>query len=106
MTNTISPFSQTPMPAETNASGTSTASTKPLSSAPSAGSAAPPPQSEAVTLSAAAQTTTQLLSAARESNGINQTAVQQIRSALQAGTYNVTPETLAKAIATVLKESK
>ena len=104
MTNTISPFSQTPRAAETSASSVGAASAKPASSAPQGASAAP--QGEAVTLSAAAQTTTQLLNAARTSNGVNQTAVQQIRSALQAGTYNVTPENLANAIATVLKASK
>jgi negative regulator of flagellin synthesis FlgM len=100
MTNTISPFSQTPLLADS--AGTSPA--KPASSVP-ADSAADTSQSEAVTLSAAAQTTTQLLGAAQDSDGINQEAVAQIRSALQAGTYNVAPEDLAQAIVTVLKES-
>jgi flagellar biosynthesis anti-sigma factor FlgM len=100
MTNTISPFSQTPPMAEP--AGASPA--KPASSAP-VESAADTSQNEAVTLSAAAQTTTQLLGAAQDSEGINHEAVAQIRNALQAGTYNVAPEDLAQAIVTVLKES-
>jgi negative regulator of flagellin synthesis FlgM len=96
MTNTISPFSQTPPVSESNV--------------PAAKPAAPPsaaaaPESDSVTLSAAAQTSAQLLGAASSSDGIDHAAVAQIRSALQAGTYNVSPEDLAQAIATVLKES-
>jgi flagellar biosynthesis anti-sigma factor FlgM len=100
MTNTISSFSQTPLLADS----ASAPPAKPASSSPADG-AADTSQSEAVTLSAAAQTTTQLLGAAQDSDGINQEAVAQIRSALQAGTYNVAPEDLAQAIVTVLKES-
>jgi flagellar biosynthesis anti-sigma factor FlgM len=100
MTNTISPFSQTPPMADQ--AGASPA--KPASSAP-VESAADTSQSEAVTLSAAAQTTTQLLGAAQDADGINHEAVAQIRNALQIGTYNVAPEDLAQAIVTVLKES-
>ena len=100
MTNTISPFSPTPLVADQ--AGASPA--KPASPAP-VESAADTSQSEAVTLSAAAQTTTQLLGAAQDSDGINHEAVAQIRNALQAGTYNVAPEDLAQAIVTVLKES-
>jgi flagellar biosynthesis anti-sigma factor FlgM len=113
MTNTISPLSNTPPPTETSVgvSGGANVSTNMSTSAAQPGpasqtsdsSAASP--SEAVTLSAAAQTTTQLLTAARNADGFNQTAVDQIRGALQAGTYNVAPEDLAQAIATVLKES-
>jgi flagellar biosynthesis anti-sigma factor FlgM len=62
-------------------------------------------QSEAVTLSAEAQTTTRLLTAAREAEGVDQANVERIRNALQGGTYNVSPEDLAQAIAAVLKES-
>ncbi len=100
MTNTISPFSQTPPSAEPAGGAV------PVRPAGvPAGGTADASESEAVTLSAAAQTTTQLLSAARDADGVNQNAVQQIRSALAAGTYNVAPEDLAQAIATVLKES-
>lgn len=61
------------------------------------------PQTEAVTLSDAAQTTTKLFSAAQESDGIDQAAVGRIRNALASGSYNVAPEDLAQAMATVLK---
>jgi len=101
MTNTISPLRQTPPPA-TNVAEPSNTPAKPTASG-NASSAAP--QSEAVTLSEAAQTTTQLLNAARESNGINQSAVDQIRGALANGSYSVSPADLAQAIATVLKET-
>jgi flagellar biosynthesis anti-sigma factor FlgM len=101
MTNTISPFRQTPPPA-TNVPEPPSTPAKPAASG-SASSA--PSQSEAVTLSEAAQTTTQLLNAARDSNGINQSAVDQIRGALANGSYNVSPADLAQAIATVLKET-
>ncbi len=70
----------------------------------SAGSSATP--GEAVTLSAAAQTSTQLLNAARDASGVNQAAVDKIRTALQGGNYNVAPQDLAHAIVTVLKELK
>lgn len=100
MTNPISAVPQTPLPPEASAAPNGPAAVKP----DTPGSAAAP-QGEAVTLSAAAQTTTQLLSAARDSSGVNQSAVEQIRGALQAGSYNVAPEDLAQAIATVLKET-
>jgi len=102
MTNTITPVSLPEL-----GSGAAPASA-PNAPAPPAGSQAPDAgvaTSEAVTLSAAAQTSTQLLSAARAASGIDQAQVAQIRSALQAGTYNVAPEDLAQAIATVLKET-
>ncbi|GLR67502.1 hypothetical protein GCM10010909_21830 [Acidocella aquatica] len=104
MTNTIPPLSQLPLPQ------TAPAQTAPAQTPPPAETAgppqAPPAQTDSVTLSAAAQTSTQLLGAARASEGINHAAVVQIRGALQSGTYNVPPEKLAQAIATVLKESK
>jgi flagellar biosynthesis anti-sigma factor FlgM len=98
MTNSISPVSPTPLPPDAPAviPGTPGKATT---------SDAAPPPSEAVTLSAAAQTSTQLLTAARDSSGINQAAVAQIRAAIANGTYNVAPEDLAQAIATVLKET-
>jgi flagellar biosynthesis anti-sigma factor FlgM len=101
MTNTISPLPQTPPPAATlgEPSGPPARPTAP------AGGASAAPQGEAVTLSEAAQTTTQLLNAAREANGVNQSAVEQIRGALANGSYNVAPADLAQAIATVLKET-
>jgi negative regulator of flagellin synthesis FlgM len=99
MTNTIPPLAQSPLPVETTAP-------QPAPPAAASVAASAPAQTDSVTLSAAAQTSTQLLGAARAADGINHTAVAQIRSALQAGTYSVTPENLAQAIATVLKGSK
>jgi flagellar biosynthesis anti-sigma factor FlgM len=60
---------------------------------------------EAVTLSADAQTTTQLLGAARNSSGVNQQAVAQLRAAIQNGTYNVSPNMLARSISSAMKEA-
>jgi negative regulator of flagellin synthesis FlgM len=74
------------------------------------GAAAPAPAAasatgEAVTVSADAAATTQLLDAARGADGVDQKAVQQLRSAIQAGTYHVAPGALAKAISGALRES-
>ncbi len=101
MSNTIPPFSQTPLPEPVSGQGGAAAGG--VQQNQGSGSM---PQTEAVTLSEAAQTSTQLLSAARDSQGVNQEAVTQIRGALAAGSYNVAPEDLAQAIATVLKETK
>ena len=60
---------------------------------------------EAVTLSADAQTTTQLLGAARNSSGVNDQAVAQLRTAIQNGTYNVSPDMLARSISSAMKEA-
>ncbi|HQT47190.1 MAG: flagellar biosynthesis anti-sigma factor FlgM [Acidocella sp. 20-63-7] len=103
MSSTISPFAQTPPPAQAAPQATTPPAAP--SAAPSAQTSSTA-QSDSVTLSAAAQTSTQLLNAARNSDGINHAAVAQIRSAIQSGTYNVAPEKLAQAIATVLKETK
>ena len=63
-----------------------------------------PATSEAVTVSANAQITTQLLDAARAAHGVNTAVVSQIRSSIQNGTYNVTPENLANAMAAALRD--
>jgi flagellar biosynthesis anti-sigma factor FlgM len=99
MSNIIPPFSTATL-TESSAAPANPAAPK---AAPSANSAAS--QSEEVTLSASAQATTQLLDAARQSDGIDQAAVAGIRAALASGSYNVAPEDLAQAIATVLKET-
>ena len=99
MSNLIPPLS-TPLAPDAGAAPPNPAAPKP---APASYSAAA--QSEAVTISPAAQATTQLLDAARQSDGVDQAAVSSIRSALAAGSYNVAPEDLAQAIATVLKET-
>jgi flagellar biosynthesis anti-sigma factor FlgM len=104
MTNTISPFSQTPLPTETTGQSATNPTVRSAGSASAERNAAAS-QSDSVTLSEAAQTTTQLLDAARAASGIDQAAIDQIRGALAAGTYNVAPEDLAQAIALVLKET-
>jgi flagellar biosynthesis anti-sigma factor FlgM len=60
---------------------------------------------EAVTLSDDAQATTQLLGAARNSSGVNEQAVAQLRAAIQNGTYDVSPDTLARSISSAAKET-
>jgi flagellar biosynthesis anti-sigma factor FlgM len=57
---------------------------------------------EAVTVSADAMTAAQLLTAARNSDGIDQAAVQNLKSQIQAGTYNIPPDKLATSISTAL----
>jgi flagellar biosynthesis anti-sigma factor FlgM len=100
MSNTIPPFSQTQTPEPMGEQGGPVAPSK-----PNKGSGTASPQTEAVTLSEAAQTGTQLFAAASESNGVDQASVEQIRGALASGNYNVSPDDLAQAIATVLKET-
>ena len=65
---------------------------------------APLEQNEVVTLSAQAADATSLLTASRDSDGIDHQAVGQIRSAIENGTYNVSPEDLAQSISNVLKD--
>lgn len=60
---------------------------------------------EAVTLSAGAQVTIQLLDAARNASGVDQSTVIKARAAIQSGSYNVSPQDLASAITTAYKES-
>jgi len=57
---------------------------------------------EAVTVSSDATNTAQLLTAARNANGIDQQAVQQLKSQIQSGTYSIPPDKLATSIATAL----
>jgi flagellar biosynthesis anti-sigma factor FlgM len=97
MSNTIPPLPTVSSSAVPNESTTAPMSTK------TADAGSVTSQTEAVTLSDAAQTTTKLLSAAQQSDGVDQTAVARIRNALASGSYNVAPEDLAQAMATVLK---
>ena len=101
MSNTIPPFSQpsVPEPAGGQAS-TPAAASQPAAARPAA------PQTDSVTLSEAAQSGAQLLSAAQDASGIDHVSVANIRAQLANGSYNVAPEDLAQAIATVLKETK
>jgi flagellar biosynthesis anti-sigma factor FlgM len=59
---------------------------------------------EAVTVSSDASTSTELLASARSADGINQSVVSALRSAVQNGTYNVSPEDLARSITSALRE--
>jgi len=104
MSNTISPLPQTPLPVESPGTGGAPGPGKAITPS-SGGSGSAASVEDSVTISPAAQTTTQLLSAARDATGIDQSQVDQIRGALAAGTYNIAPEDLAQAIATVLKET-
>jgi flagellar biosynthesis anti-sigma factor FlgM len=101
MSNTIPPFRQTSLPDTDSATGQPSQPAAPQTPAPAAA-----PQTDSVTLSVAAQSGAQLLTAAQNASGINHEAVAAIRSQLASGSYNVSPENLAQAIATVLKETK
>jgi len=102
MSNTIPPFRQTTV-TDTPVMDTATGQTSTAAAAPPP--ATPPAQTDSVTLSAAAQSGAQLLGAAQTASGINHEAVAAIRAQLADGSYNVSPENLAQAIATVLKET-
>jgi len=67
--------------------------------------AAAPAESDSVTLSPNAQAAAQLLAAAQQSDGVDMFSVASIKASLQNGSYNVSPEDLAQAIVTVLKET-
>jgi flagellar biosynthesis anti-sigma factor FlgM len=85
---------------------TETAAPDPVAPRPAAASAAAAAgESEAVTLSPTAQAAAQLLSAAQASEGVDAKTVSLLKAALQDGSYNVSPDDLAQAIATVLKET-
>jgi flagellar biosynthesis anti-sigma factor FlgM len=95
MTNSIGSLPGQTAGAATSA--TATAPAKPVGGAD--GAKTPAAQGgEAVTLSADAQTTASLLDAARGADGVDAARVAQLRSAVQAGTYNVLPDDVAKAI--------
>jgi flagellar biosynthesis anti-sigma factor FlgM len=98
MSNTIQPFSQPNVPETSN--GQSSVSAAPARNEEAAA------QAESVTLSQTAQSGVQLLAAAQGASGIDESAVANIRAQLANGSYNVSPENLALAIATVLKETK
>jgi flagellar biosynthesis anti-sigma factor FlgM len=99
MTNPISSLTARQVAAESTA--TAPASPRTGAAAESAASG----ESEAVTLSPNAQAAAQLLAAAQASDGIDTKTVSSLKTALQNGSYNVAPEDLAQAIATVLKET-
>jgi flagellar biosynthesis anti-sigma factor FlgM len=99
MTNSISSLTPGQLSAEA-------ASTAPVSARGGAGAGtAAAGESEAVTLSPNAQAAAQLLAAAQASDGVDAKSVSYLKTALQNGSYNVAPEDLAQAIATVLRET-
>jgi negative regulator of flagellin synthesis FlgM len=61
---------------------------------------------EAVTVSDAAKFSTDLLESARASDGIDHAAVQQLSTAIQKGTYNVSPDDLAGALINAAKAGR
>lgn len=105
MSNTIPPFRQPDLPETTSGQAGGPAG-PPAAGSPASTPEAATAQADSVTLSAAAQSGSKLLSAAQNASGIDQTAVAAIRAQLANGSYNVSPENLAQAIATVLKETK
>jgi len=101
MINSVTPSQVTP---DTAAATSGSEAVRPQA-APAADTGAPTATGEAVTVSADANTTTQLLGAARGADGMDQEAVQSLRSAVQNGTYSVSPEDLARAITSAAKEA-
>jgi flagellar biosynthesis anti-sigma factor FlgM len=102
MSSSINALGQGQVAPETAGQGDAAATTRAGAAAESAPSES---SGEAVTLSADAQTTTQLLGAARSASGVNDQAVAQLRTAIQNGTYNVSPGTLARSISSAMKEA-
>jgi flagellar biosynthesis anti-sigma factor FlgM len=99
MSNSISSLTTGQIAAETGAA-------EPVAPrAETAAAAAAAGESDSVTLSPNAQAAAQLLAAAQASDGVDAKTVAALKASLQAGSYNVAPEDLAQAIATVLKET-
>jgi len=97
MTNTIGSLSSGHAASQAAAQGAQGAPSKPATPEPAAPAGAAQ-AGEAVTLSATSQAGAQLLAAARAADGVDEARVAQLRGAVQAGTYEVAPEDLAKAI--------
>ena len=105
MSNTIPPFRQASVSDTATGQPLAPSAAQPAAQASTAQQTAAP-QTDSVTLSEAAQSGAQLLDAAQKSSGIDHAAVANIRAQLASGSYNVSPEDLAQAIATVVKETK
>ncbi|GAB0116645.1 flagellar biosynthesis anti-sigma factor FlgM [Acidisoma sp. 7E03] len=73
---------------------------------PSYQSAAPAIGGEAATITDGARATAQLLDHARAADGVDHAAVTRLRTAIHAGTYDVSPDALAASISTALSEVK
>jgi flagellar biosynthesis anti-sigma factor FlgM len=100
MSNTISPFGACSLPETVSTPVSAQSGADPAKQA--APEAAP---TESVTLSAAALASTQVLASARSASGVDAASVAAIKAQIASGSYNVAPEDLAQAIATVLKET-
>jgi len=103
MTTIINSTSQSPAGPESSEKIGGTVAARPLAAVPTT-PAITTTAGESVTLSSDAVTTTQLLVAAQAADGMDQSAVQQLQGAVQAGTYDVSPEALVKAMASAFKE--
>jgi flagellar biosynthesis anti-sigma factor FlgM len=99
MTSSIGSVSQNPATNEVDGKPVASAGPPPQKQAQTGAAAA----SEAVTVSDGARLSTDLLNAARNSDGVDHGAVQALRSAIQNGSYNVSPEDLAGAIINAVK---
>jgi len=104
MTSSINSVSQSPGTSESAGPASGPAGVRPAETAPAAADITLAP-GEAVTVSADAETTTQLLDAARGADGVDQTSVARLRGAVQDGSYDVSPDNLARAITGALKET-
>ena len=77
---------------------------------PAAAGTAPPATvsdvagAEQVSLSSDAAAGTQLLDAARNAEGVDPATVQKVKTAIQNGTYDVSPDKLAQSIIGAMKE--
>lgn len=74
--------------------------------APVTGAGSQTAASDAVTITDSARASAQLLDQARAADGINQTAVAQLKTAIQSQTYHVPAEQLANAIVSAMAEIK
>lgn len=99
MTHTIGSLSSSHAATEAASQSATNAANKPAAPETPAPQGNAAQAGEAVTLSATAQSSALLLDAARNADGVDQARVAQLRSALQGGSYDVSPEDLAKAIA-------
>jgi len=99
MTTSIGGFNQAHN--DTNVEGRSASAVPPASS--QANTVAASAGGEAVTVSSDATFSTDLLNAARSSDGIDHAAVARLSTAMQNGSYNVSPEDLAGAMINAAK---
>ncbi|WP_419759410.1 flagellar biosynthesis anti-sigma factor FlgM [Acidisoma sp.] len=73
---------------------------------PPESTAAAVPAGEEVTLTSDAQISADLLEAARTASGVDHSAVESLKAQMGAGTYEVSPETLAASILAANTETR